>query len=140
MCRVLEVSTSGYYAWRSCEPSARSKSDKKLTAVISEIHQWSRGTYGVPRMVVELEARGYHVNPKRVARLMREAGLQGVTRRKRTNTTRADRDARVAPDLVQRDFTAEGPDELWVADAERHEALLHRAVMKGHCLQSVAAG
>ena len=117
MCRVLGVSPSGYYAWLSREPSARSKSDKELTAVIGKIHQWSRGTYGVPRMVVELDARGHQVNPKRVARLMREAGLQGVTRRKRTNTTRSDRDARVAPDLVQRDFAAEGPDELWVADA-----------------------
>ncbi len=117
MCRVLGVSPSGYYAWRSREPSKRSKSDTALTAVIREIHEWSRGTYGVPRMVVELEARGHHVNPKRVARLMREAGLQGVTRRKRTNTTRRDRDTRVAPDLVQRDFTAQGPDQLWVADA-----------------------
>ena len=117
MCRVLGVSPSGYYAWLSREPSARSKSDKELTAVIGKIHQWSRGTYGVPRMVVELDARGHQVNPKRGARLMREAGLQGVTRRKRTNTTRSDRDARVAPDLVQRDFAAEGPDELWVADA-----------------------
>ena len=117
MCRVLEVSTSGYYAWRRREPSARSKSDAALTALISDIHEWSRGTYGVPRMVVELVARGHHVNPKRVARLMREAGLEGVTRRKRTHTTQSDRDARVAPDLVKRDFTAQGPDQLWVADA-----------------------
>lgn len=66
MCRVLGVSPSGYYAWLSREPSARSKSDKELTAVIGKIHQWSRGTYGVPRMVVELDARGHQVNPKRV--------------------------------------------------------------------------
>ena len=116
MCRVLEVSTSGYYAWRRREPSARSKSDAALTALIGEIHDWSRSTYGVPRMVVELESRGHHVNPKRVARLMREAGLEGVSRRKRTHTTRRDRDARVGPDLVERDFTAQGPDELWVSD------------------------
>ncbi len=117
MCRVLTVSTSGYYAWHRRKPSARSKSDAALTARIREIHEWSRGTYGVPRMVVELEARGHHVNPKRVARLMREAGLQGVTRRKRTHTTRRDRDGRVAADLVERDFAAQGPDQLWVADA-----------------------
>ncbi len=116
MCRVLEVSTSGYYAWRRREPSKRSKSDAALTALMGEIHDWSRGTYGVPRMVVELDSRGHHVNPKRVARLMREAGLEGVSRRKRTQTTRRDRDARVAPDLVERDFTAQGPDQLWVAD------------------------
>jgi len=115
MCRVLGVSSSGYYAWRSREPSKRSKSYTALTAVIREIHKWSRGTYGVPRMVVELNARGHHVNPKRVTRLMREAGGEGGTRRKRTHTTRSDRDARVAPDLVERDFTAQGPDQLWVA-------------------------
>ena len=95
---------------------ARSQSDATLTALIREIHRWSRGTYGVPRMVKELIARGHHVNPKRVERLMREAGLQGVSRRKRTHTTRRDRGARVAPDLVARDFAAQGPDELWVAD------------------------
>ena len=116
MCRVLEVSTSGYYAWRRRERSARCKSDAQLTEVIGDIHEWSRGTYGVPRMVVELGARGHHVNPKRVARLMREAGLEGVSRRKRTHTTRRDRDGRVAPDLVERDFAARGPDQLWVAD------------------------
>ena len=78
MCRVLGVSPSGYYAWRRREPSPRSVSDAQLTALIGQVHRWSRGTYGVPRMVRELRARGPHVNPKRVARLMREAGLQGV--------------------------------------------------------------
>ena len=140
MCRVLDVSTSGYYAWRRRTPSARAQSDAALTALIREIHDWSRGTYGVPRMVKELIARGHQVNPKRVERLMREAGLQGVSRRKRIHTTRRDRDGRVAPDLVERDFAAHGPDEIWVADIERHEALLHRAVVKGHRPQPVAAG
>jgi len=116
MCRVLEVSTSGYYAWRKRKPSARSKSDATLTELIREIHEWSRGTYRVPRMIVELEAHGHHVNHKRVARLMRAAGLEGVSRRKRTRTTRRERGARAAPDLVERDFTAQGPDALWVAD------------------------
>ena len=116
MCRVLEVSTSGYYAWRRRAPSARCQSDAALTALMREIHEWSRGTYGVPRMVVELKARGHHVNRKRVARLMRTAGLEGVSRRKRTTTTRRDRAARVAPDLVARDFTAQAPNQLWVAD------------------------
>ena len=116
MCRVLEVSTSGYYAWRHRNPSARSKSDAALTVLIRKIHEWLRGTYGVPRMLKELIARGHHVNPKRVERLMREAGLQGVSRRKRTHTTRRDRGARVTPDLVARDFAAQGPDELWLAD------------------------
>jgi len=116
MCRVLEVSTSGYYAWRKRAPSARAVSDAALTVLIREIHDGSRGTYGVPRMVVELEARGEHTSHKRVARLMRAASLEGVSRRKRAHTTRRERGARAAPDLVERDFTAQGPDELWVAD------------------------
>lgn len=116
MCRVLEVSTSGYYAWRRRTPSMRCQSDAALTARIRALHDRSRGTYGVPRMVVELNRSGHHVNHKRVARLMRAAGLEGVSRRKRTHTTRRDRAARVAPDLVARDFAAQGPDQLWVAD------------------------
>ena len=79
MCRVLEVSTSGYYAWRHRKPSARSKSDAALTVLIREIHEWSRGTYGVPRMFKELIARGHHVNPKRVERLMRVTGVKHLS-------------------------------------------------------------
>ena len=116
MCRVLGVSPSGYYAWRRRPPSARSLSDAQLRPLIDQVHTWSRGTYGVPRMVRELRDRGQPVNPKRVARLMREAGLQGVSRRKSTCTTRPDRTAPAAPDLVDRDFAASGPDALWVAD------------------------
>ena len=114
MCRVLGVFPSGYYAWRRWPPSARS--DAQLTAVIGQVHTWSRGTRGVPRMVRELRDRGQPVNPKRVARLMRKAGLQGVSRRKSAGTTRRDADAPAAPDLVDRDFSASGPDALWVAD------------------------
>ncbi len=116
MCRVLGASPSGYYAWRRRKPSARSVSDATLTDVIREVHKWSRGTYGVPRMIRELSARGHHVNHKRVERLMREADLAGVSRRKRTRTTRRKRDAQAAPDLVERDFAAQAPDSLWVAD------------------------
>lgn len=117
MCRVLGVSTSGYYAWRNRGPSKRAQSDAELKPLIRQIHEDSRGSYGVPRMVEELrDEHGYVINPKRVARLMRELGLQGVSRRKRTRTTRPDRDQRAAPDLVERDFTVEGPDQLWVAD------------------------
>jgi transposase InsO family protein len=79
------------------------------------------------------------VGCKRVARLMKAAGLQGVTRRKWVTTTQREPSARPAPDLLARDFTASGPDQRWVADIERHEALLHRAVMKGHRLPAVAA-
>ena len=117
MCRVLEVSASGYYAWLKRELSARAIPDAALLERIQAIHQKSRGTYGVPRVHAELKAEGTHVGRKRVARLMRQAGLAGASRRKGCWTTIRDRDARPAPDLVQRQFAAEGPDRLWVADA-----------------------
>jgi len=116
MCRVLEVSTSGYYAWRKRSPSSREQEDAILTQQITEIHERSRGTYGAPRVHAELRAQGTLIGRKRVARLMRAAGLAGVSRRRQCQTTRRDRDGRVAPDLVDRNFTADGPDQLWVAD------------------------
>jgi putative transposase len=116
MCRLLEVSPSGYYAWRERAPSARARADAMLIERIRAVHARSRGTYGVPRIHAELAAEGHHVGRKRVARLMREAGLAGVSRRKGTCTTRRDHDARPAPDLVERRFEADGPDRLWVAD------------------------
>ena len=140
LCRVLGVSSSGYYAWRMRRPSVRRQADASLQAHIEAIHAWSDGTYGTPRILAQLRQEGVHVGAKRVARLLRQAGLQGVSRRPRTATTRRAKDRRPAPDLVERDFSADGPDRLWVADIERHEALLHRVVVKGHRLQSVAAG
>ncbi len=116
MCRLLGVSTSGYYAWRKRGPSARAMSDQELLEQIRSIHQRSDGTYGSPRIHAELRAEGKGVGIKRVARLMTEAGLEGVSRRRGTKTTRRDADARPAPDLVDRDFSATGPDQLWVAD------------------------
>ena len=116
MCRVLEVSTSGYYAWRKRAPSERVLLDMALTERIRDIHDRSRGTYGAPRVWAELRAQGIRVGRKRVARLMRAAGIRGVTRRRRVGTTRREAGARGAPDLVNRDFTATGPDQLWVAD------------------------
>ena len=116
MCRVLGVSPSGYYAWRERPLSLRARADVKLSAEIQAIHRESRGTYGVPRIHAELAERGILVGRKRVARLMRGAGLRGVSRRKAFRTTVRDETARSAPDLVERDFTAVGPDQLWVAD------------------------
>jgi len=116
MCRVLGVSPSGYYAWQQRPPSARARQDAELTMKIHTIHLESRGTYGAPRVHAELAGQGVRVGRKRVARLMRAAAVQGVSRRKRLVTTTRDHDARPAPDLVRRDFTADGPDRLWVAD------------------------
>jgi putative transposase len=116
MCRVLGVSPSGYYAWRKRPASARAQADQRLLRQIRTAHEASRGTYGVPRIHAELAAQGIRVGRKRVARLMRAAGIVGVSRRRWTTTTERDRRARPAPDLVERDFGVEGPDRLWVAD------------------------
>jgi putative transposase len=116
MCRVLEVSTSGYYAWLKRAPSMWEREDAVLTDRILWIHLRSRGTYGAPRVHAELADEGVHVGRKRVARLMRAAGLRGVSRRKRPSTTVREPRQRPAPDLVDRDFTAGGPNKLWVAD------------------------
>jgi putative transposase len=116
MCRVLDVSASGYYAWHHRPLSARAQADRVLLEQIRAIHARSRGTYGVPRVHAELAAQGVHVGRKRVARLMQAAGLAGVSRRPWVTTTRRDPTARPAPDLVQRTFTVAGPNRLWVAD------------------------
>lgn len=116
MCRVLEVSRSGYYAWLKRPPSKRTQEDTRLTTRIRELHTRSKGTYGAPRIHADLAAEGLQVGRKRVARLMKAAGLQGVSRRKHVVTTQRTKQARPAPDLVQRDFSAVGPDRLWVAD------------------------
>ena len=116
MCRVLGVSASGYYAWQHRAPSARAQRDAELTMKIHTIHLESRGTYGAPRVHAELAAQGVHVGRKRVARLMRAARVQGVSRRTWVTTTTRDPNATPAPDLVRRDFTVDGPDRLWVAD------------------------
>lgn len=116
MCRLLGVSTSGFYAWRDRAPSARAQLDAQLLVQIREVHQRSRQTYGRPRVHAELAEQGVRVGPKRVGRLMRAAGLQGVSRRKGIYTTVRDVNARPAPDLVQRCFAAERADQLWVAD------------------------
>jgi putative transposase len=115
MCRLLGVSTSGWYAWSKRQPSRRSKRDAALTAAIRAAHSGSRGTYGAPRVHAELAANGIHVGRKRVARLMSRSGMAGVSRRRFVTTTMRD-GGRRAPDLVDRNFTAAAPDRLWVAD------------------------
>ena len=116
MCRVLDVSSSGYYAWGQRQPSPRAQADQKLSKRIRDIHERSKGTYGAPRIHAELVDAGVGVGRKRVARLMRAEGLQGVSRRKAPRTTQRKPGARPAPDLVQRNFTASAPNRLWVAD------------------------
>lgn len=121
LCRVLGVSTSGYYAWRDRKPSLRARQDAVLREHIVRIHRESRGTYGSPRIHAEL-AMGFEIrcSKKRVARLMCEAGLEGIHRRRRRGITRRDASRTPAPDLVQRQFARNAPNRLWVADMTQH--------------------
>jgi putative transposase len=116
MARVLGVSPAGYYAWLRREPSARARADADLLKRVRTIHVVSRGTYGAPRIHAELQAHGQAIGRKRVARLMRVAGLAGASRRRGVVTTRRNPEAQPAPDLVDRDFAAERTNQLWVAD------------------------
>jgi len=117
MCRVLGLSPSGYYAWLTRPPSARSRRDAELVVKIRKAHEDNRRVYGRPRIYAELQDEGERVGEKRVGRLMKQEGIWGVSRRRRgPKTTQRNADARPAPDLVDRDFTADRPDQLWVAD------------------------
>ena len=116
MARVLGVSPSGYYAWRRRPPSARAEADAELTTRVREIHARSRGTYGAPRIHADLADDGVSVGRKRVARVMRAAGIAGVSRRRGPRTTRRAVRARPAPDRVERRFEANEPNRLWAAD------------------------
>ena len=118
LCSVLGVSRQAYYAWRARVPSARELRDRELKALIGEVYATSRRTYGAPRVAKTLRRkRGQPVATKRVARLMGELGLRGLSRgSKRRGTTVRDPAAAAAPDLVKRDFTAAAPDRVWVAD------------------------
>ena len=117
MCERLGVTRQGFYAWRKRPPCQRRIEDAAYTAVIKRIHTESRCTYGSPRIHAEL-ADDYNIRcgRKRVARLMRTAGIQGCHRRKKAWTTRRNPSAAPAPDRVERDFTARAPNQLWVAD------------------------
>jgi putative transposase len=117
MCRLLQISRSGFYAWCDRPMSTRAREDLALTARIAAIHRRSRETYGSPMIHAELaDEHGIRVGRKRVARLMRAAGLRGATLRRYVVTTLADPREKPAVDLVERRFYTEAPDRLWVAD------------------------
>jgi putative transposase len=120
-CRVLGVSRAGYHESRRRRPSARAVADEALMATIRDIHRMSRGTYGAPRVHAELRlAAGVRCGRKRVARLMRTGGLEGVYRRRRKGCTVRDPAATPSSDLVNRRFVADRPDALWVTDITQH--------------------
>ena len=117
MCRVLGVSANGFYAWRERAPSQRSITNAVMTERIRQIHKDSYESYGMPRVRAELIEQGVCISRQRVARLMRTAGIRGISRRRGlTVTTRRDKRDSLAHDLVKRQFRASGPNQLWVAD------------------------
>jgi len=116
MCRVLKVSRSGYYAWRTRPESARAKTDRELTRVIKRVHAQSKGVYGSPKVRADLEAEGYQYGRHKVARLMRNAGLRGCPKRRFRVTTKRDPKHGVAKNLLKQDFHAEAPNQYWASD------------------------
>ena len=116
LCRVLDVARSAYYAWARRGVSARARADEAMAAHIAAAYARSRRTYGAPRVHAALRAQGVRCARKRVARLMRAAGLVGCLRRRRTRTTIAEPTHIPAPNLVARDFAAAGPNRLWLGD------------------------
>ena len=120
-CRVMKVSTSGFYAWQAEPVSDRDLDDAYLTNTIVDIHRMSRGSYGSPRVHAELRlGEGVRCGRKRVERLMRQAGVQGIYRRRRRGCTRRDPTAEPAADLVNRAFDPVEPDRLWMMDVTEH--------------------
>jgi putative transposase len=141
LCNVLGVSRVGFYAWRRRAPSARELRDRELERLVEHVFRDSRQTYGAPRVQAELRARGVRISKKRVARLMRRLELEGVSRRgKRRRTTTPDPAAPPAPDLVKRQFVAERPDQLWLADITylpTYEGWLFLAVAMDVCSRKI---
>ena len=116
MCRVLEVSRSGYYKWRTTRLDNPRRNELRLKLEVAAIHRESGGTYGSPRIYVEMMARGFGVGRHKVARLMREQGLAGAVQRRFRRPGQSKDGGPFAPDLVQRDFKPEAPNRTWVSD------------------------
>jgi putative transposase len=116
LCQVLEISESGYYAWRKREPSQRKRDDEHLGKLTEDAYRNNRQVYGSPRLHAELKEQGVHCGRKRVARLMRERGINAKPKRRKMKTTDSRHDNPVAPNLLARDFTADAAKSKWVAD------------------------
>lgn len=132
MCRLLGVARSGYYEWQRCPESSRAREDRQLQQQIEEIHHEKQRTYGSPRIHQELRERGTRCARKRVARLMRGAGLRSKRTRRFRVTTQSRHRFDLAPNVLNRDFTASGPDQVWVGDItyiDTQEGWLYLAVL-----------
>lgn len=144
MARLLGVSRSGYYDWarrQSAGPSPAQQRRAHLTNKIMASHAASDRVYGSPRVLADLRAAGEQVSGKTVAKLMRQAGIVGISPRKFVPvTTQAGPDPHPVPDLVRRRFDQGHLNRVWSSDFERHEAFANPAVVKGHRGMPVAAG
>jgi putative transposase len=132
LCAALEVSRSGYYAWKGRPPPARATADEQLGVEIAAIHRRSRGTYGSPRVHAELRAKNRRVSKKRVARVMREKKLAARRKRQFRRTTDSNHDSPIAPNVLERNFEQEAPNKAWVTDVTyifTAEGWLYLAVM-----------
>ncbi len=132
MCRLLGVSASGYYAWRTRPESSRVQSDRVLMAEIRRIHRDSKGVYGSPRVHAELSANGIRVGRHKVARLMRLERLRGCPRRRFRVTTQRDPRHTVARNLLKQNFSSDAPNRIWGADITyipTHQGWLYLAVV-----------
>lgn len=116
MCRVLGVTVSAYHSWRRRPESNRKQQDQQLQHYIQEAHRRSRGCYGAPRVHADLQANGWRVSWKRVARLMRAGGLQAKGKRRFVQTTDSDHDLVVPPNILNRQFEVPQPNRVWVSD------------------------
>lgn len=133
LCRVLDVSVSGYYAWRRRPPSRRQQTDQVLLTQIRAIHERSRQTYGSPRITAELNAAGPRCNHKRVARLMRQHGVCAqLKRRYRVTTTQVDVTLPTSPNRLAQTFTTHAPNRTWLSDityVATHEGWMYLATV-----------
>ena len=116
MCRVLSVSRSGYYRWRGRPESRRAIANRRLDAHIKAIFMKRKRRYGSPKITDELNEMGFPVSKNRVARRMKVMGLRSIVRRKYRATTNSKHSHPVADNLLQRNFTTDGPDKVWVSD------------------------
>jgi putative transposase len=140
ICRTLQVAPSTYYAYKKRPLSARALRDAVMMPILLALFSANYKVYGAHKLWKAARRAGYDIGRDQTARLMRQLGIRGVSRRRKVRTTVPDDNAGRPADLVERDFTADAPNELWVTDLERHEAFPNRAVVKGHGLRLVAAG
>jgi putative transposase len=140
ICAVLPIASSTYYDNKKRPPSVRALRDAVMMPILLALFTANYSVYGVRKLWVAATRAVHDIGRDQVGRLMGQLGIGGVSRRRKVRTTIRDEDTEQPEDLVDRDFTADAPNQLWVTDLERHEAPLNRVVMKGHHGGPVAAG